>query len=72
MVILEPEDRVDNQQILRCVQLDGRRQKRWVGQVGYLYFYEFWVVYRIGQDVSDEGQESCMCLLQFRHRLGVF
>ena len=25
--------------------------------VGYLYFYEFWVVYRIGQDVNHEGQE---------------
>ena len=43
-----------------------------VGQMGYLYFYEFWVVYRIGQDVSDDGEDSCLCLLQFRHRLGVF
>ena len=39
---------------------------------GLSLFYEFWVAYRIGQDVSDEGQDSCMCLLQFRHRLGVF
>ena len=25
--------------------------------VGYLYFYEFWVVYRVRQDVNHEGQE---------------
>ena len=42
------------------------------GWVGYLYFYEFWVLYRIRQDVNDEGPDSCMGLLQFRHRLGVF
>ena len=32
-----------------------------MGRPGRLsLFYEFWVVYRIGQDVSDEGPDSCV------------
>ena len=42
--------------------------------VDYLYFYEFLVVYRIGQDVSNEGQDSYFVIISSSTRsfLGVY